>query len=119
MAASGEGLYALYDFARSGIPFSTLLDTNVDAITAWSFGGLRYPLDARIVSYELMLGGTITIDATVKTSEKVDQLALRKDADGKEKITRVPATLLRVETAKDRGQAGVGIGHAPADHAMP
>ena len=40
-AASAEGLYTLYEFARSGIPFNTLLDTNVDAITAWYFNGLR------------------------------------------------------------------------------
>ena len=41
VAASAEGFYALVEFARSGIPFATLLDTNVDAITAWYFEGLR------------------------------------------------------------------------------
>ena len=41
LAASAEGLYAIIDLWSRGRPFAELLDTNVDAITAWSFGGLR------------------------------------------------------------------------------
>lgn len=41
LAASAEGLYAVLDLAARGRPLSGLLDMNVDAITAWSFGGLR------------------------------------------------------------------------------
>jgi hypothetical protein len=41
LAASAEGLYAIVDLLRTGRPMSELLDTNVDAITAWAFGGLR------------------------------------------------------------------------------
>ncbi|MGH9373489.1 MAG: hypothetical protein ACRD15_18365, partial [Vicinamibacterales bacterium] len=41
LAASAEGLYAIIDLVSRGRPLATLLDTNVDAITAWSFGGLR------------------------------------------------------------------------------
>ena len=41
LAASAEGLYATIDLWSRGRPLAELLDTNVDAITAWSFGGLR------------------------------------------------------------------------------
>lgn len=41
LAASAEGLYAILDLLRTGRPMADLLDTNVDAITAWAFGGLR------------------------------------------------------------------------------
>lgn len=41
LAASAEGIYAIFDFVRSGQPLWLLADTNVDAITAWSFGGMR------------------------------------------------------------------------------
>ena len=41
LAASAEGLYAIIDLWSRGRPMAELLDTNVDAITAWSFGGLR------------------------------------------------------------------------------
>jgi hypothetical protein len=41
LAASAEGLYAVVDLARAGRPLDGLLYTNVDAITAWAFGGLR------------------------------------------------------------------------------
>ena len=41
LAASAEGLYAIVDLLVHGRPLRALLDTNVDAITAWSFGGLR------------------------------------------------------------------------------
>ena len=41
LAASAEGLYAIVDLWSRGRPLAELLDTNVDAITAWAFGGLR------------------------------------------------------------------------------
>ncbi len=41
LAASAEGTYAIFDFVRGGQPLWLLADTNVDAITAWSFGGMR------------------------------------------------------------------------------
>ncbi len=41
LAASAEGLYAIIDLWARGRPMAELLDTNIDAITAWSFGGLR------------------------------------------------------------------------------
>lgn len=41
LAASAEGLYAVADLWAHDRPMRVLLDTNVDAITAWEFGGLR------------------------------------------------------------------------------
>ncbi len=41
LAASAEGLYGTYELWARGRPMAELLDTNIDAITAWSFGGLR------------------------------------------------------------------------------
>lgn len=41
LAASAEGLYAIVDLLRRGRPLNALLDTNVDAITAWVYNGLR------------------------------------------------------------------------------
>ncbi|MGH9309511.1 MAG: hypothetical protein ACRD1U_09065 [Vicinamibacterales bacterium] len=41
VAASAEGLYAIIDLRSRGRPLAGLLDTNIDAISAWSFGGLR------------------------------------------------------------------------------
>jgi len=41
LAASAEGLYAIVDLLSRGRPLFDLLDTNIDAVTAWSFGGLR------------------------------------------------------------------------------
>jgi hypothetical protein len=41
LAASAEGTYAIVDLLRGGRPLAQLLDTNIDAITAWAFGGLR------------------------------------------------------------------------------
>jgi len=41
LAASAEGLYAIVDLLRRGRPLAALADTNIDAITAWEFGGLR------------------------------------------------------------------------------
>jgi hypothetical protein len=41
VAASAEGLYEILDIMRDGRPFAALLDTNIDAVTAWQFGGLR------------------------------------------------------------------------------
>ena len=41
VAASAEGLYAIVDLVSDGQPLSVLLDTNIDAVTAWHFDGLR------------------------------------------------------------------------------
>jgi hypothetical protein len=41
VAASAEGLYAIVDLQTRGRPLAALRDTNVDAVSAWSFGGLR------------------------------------------------------------------------------
>jgi hypothetical protein len=40
-AASAEGTFALVQVWRTGAPLASLSDTNIDAITAWQFGGLR------------------------------------------------------------------------------
>jgi hypothetical protein len=41
LAASAEGLYAIADVLRHGRSWTVLGDTNIDAISNWSFGGLR------------------------------------------------------------------------------
>ena len=41
IAASAEGLIAIVDLIRQGRPLEVLRDTNVDAITAWKYNGLR------------------------------------------------------------------------------
>jgi hypothetical protein len=41
LAASAEGSYAIVDLLARGRPLDVLADTNIDAITAWEFGGLR------------------------------------------------------------------------------
>jgi hypothetical protein len=41
LAASAEGLDATVDLLSRGRPHAALLDTNVDAISNWTFGGLR------------------------------------------------------------------------------
>jgi hypothetical protein len=41
VAASAEGLYAIADVLRRGRSWAVLQDTNIDAISNWSFGGLR------------------------------------------------------------------------------
>jgi hypothetical protein len=41
LAASAEGLYAATELLLRGRPLSALRDMNVDAISNWSFGGLR------------------------------------------------------------------------------
>ena len=41
VAASAEGLYAIVDLIARSRPLTILLDTNIDAVTAWAFGGLR------------------------------------------------------------------------------
>lgn len=40
-AASAEGLYSIIDLVTRGRPLAVLLDTNIDAVSAWAFGGLR------------------------------------------------------------------------------
>ena len=41
LAASAEGLYAIVDLLRRGRPLAALSDMNIDAVTAWSFNGMR------------------------------------------------------------------------------
>ena len=42
VAASAEGTYSIIDLLARGRPLRVLLDTNIDAVTAWPpFGGLR------------------------------------------------------------------------------
>jgi len=41
LCPSAEGLAAMVDVVRRGLPFSELRDLNVDAIAAWAFKGLR------------------------------------------------------------------------------
>jgi hypothetical protein len=41
VAASYEGTYTLVDYLQHGIPLDRLRDTNIDAITAWRWNGLR------------------------------------------------------------------------------
>lgn len=41
LAASAEGLYAIVDLVSRGRPLAGLTDMNIDAVTAWRYGGLR------------------------------------------------------------------------------
>ena len=41
VAASAEGIYEIVTLLTNGRPLAGLLDTNIDAISAWRFGGLR------------------------------------------------------------------------------
>ena len=41
LGASAEGLAAIADVLRRGLPLSELRDLNIDAIAAWAFNGLR------------------------------------------------------------------------------
>ncbi len=41
LAASAEGMYAIIDLLWRGRTLAALADTNIDAVTAWEFGGLR------------------------------------------------------------------------------
>ncbi len=54
-----------------------------------------------LTSFELAFMGPLTIRAEVKDKEKVDQLLMKKDKEGKLLISREPAVLLRVETTPD------------------
>lgn len=58
-----------------------------------------------LVTYELLLPGLLTIDAEVKPAEKVDQLVVKSE-DGKTRIDRAPATLLRVDATPQAIEAG-------------
>lgn len=40
LAASAEGLYAVFDLLRRGVSLRAFRDLNIDAITYWFFGGL-------------------------------------------------------------------------------
>ncbi|MFO0842978.1 MAG: transglutaminase-like domain-containing protein [Gemmataceae bacterium] len=59
-----------------------------------------------VTSFEIALNGPLTIRAVVKDKEKVDQLAARKDKEGKLVVGREPAVLLRVETTPDKVNVG-------------
>jgi transglutaminase-like putative cysteine protease len=54
----------------------------------------------KLLSYELLIPGPLTIRATVKDSEVVGRLEL-KQIDGKARIVRTPTKLLRVEVSPD------------------
>lgn len=41
VAASAEGLYALWELYSRGQPLAELTDLNIDAMSAWTFSGLR------------------------------------------------------------------------------
>lgn len=58
-----------------------------------------------LVTYELLLPGLLLVDAEVKAAEKVDQLVVRTE-DGKTRIDRAPAALLRVEAVPQPIEAG-------------
>jgi hypothetical protein len=51
VAASAEGAYAIYDLWARGHPLSAVTDMNIDAVTAWSFDGLRIDGVARAMWY--------------------------------------------------------------------
>jgi hypothetical protein len=51
IAASAEGNYALYDLYQRGRPLSAVINLNIDAVTAWSFSGLRIDSLARSMWY--------------------------------------------------------------------
>jgi hypothetical protein len=51
VAASAEGNYALYDLYKKGRAFSDVTDLNIDAMSAWAFGGLRIDSLARSMWY--------------------------------------------------------------------
>ncbi len=51
VAASGEGNYALYDLYERGRALSSVTSLNIDAVTAWSFSGLRIDSLARSMWY--------------------------------------------------------------------
>ncbi len=59
----------------------------------------------KLISYELLLPGTITIQSTVKDIETVDRLET-KQVDGKTKIVRTPTKLLRVDAVPDAIKVG-------------
>lgn len=51
VAASAEGNYALYDLYQRGRPLSGVTNLNIDAMSAWAFGGLRIDSLARSMWY--------------------------------------------------------------------
>jgi hypothetical protein len=51
VAASAEGNYALYDLYQRGRALSGVTDLNIDAMSAWAFGGLRIDSLARSMWY--------------------------------------------------------------------
>ena len=47
LATSAEGIYSITQLWQHGKPFAGLLDTNIDAVSAWEFQGLRIDSLAR------------------------------------------------------------------------
>jgi hypothetical protein len=54
-----------------------------------------------MTSFELLLAAPITVRSVVRDLEKVDQLELRKNKEGKSVIDRTPVSLLRVDATTD------------------
>ena len=61
IAASAEGLVAIRDLWHSGAPLARLRDMNVDAITAWKYGGLRVDGVHRTMFYTPQHGLSCTL----------------------------------------------------------
>jgi hypothetical protein len=51
VAASAEGTFVIQQLARAGRPLAAVTDLNIDAITAWQFGGLRIDCLPRAIFY--------------------------------------------------------------------
>ncbi|MGI8617932.1 MAG: hypothetical protein ACR2L6_02440 [Gemmatimonadaceae bacterium] len=67
LAASAEGLYAVIDIWWNGRPLTQLLDINVDAVTAWSLGGLRVDNMPRSLWYTPQHTTSIALGLTALT----------------------------------------------------
>ena len=67
VAASAEGFYAIADLLRRGRPLAALLDTNVDAITAWVYQGLRIDNIPRSLWYTPQHTTSIALGLTALT----------------------------------------------------
>ncbi len=51
VAASAEGMFVVQQLIRRGQPLAVVKDLNIDAITAWQFGGLRIDCLPRSIFY--------------------------------------------------------------------
>src|SRR5687767_3050175 len=67
LAASAEGWYAIADLWLAERPLAALLDTNVDAITAWAFEGLRVDNMPRSLWYTPQHTTSIALGLTALT----------------------------------------------------